>query len=217
MENADITHVVVTVDHDGNYKYRTYTMKKSKNFIFRFLLLAVFSTGASASLVTFDNLNLTPTVGNTFTVDILADFSGVGEATLGGSIDIFYDENVLSFQSFSFLSNTLSLDSFLSRTPDDQPGELEGLAFSNGTFAGISTAGIVGTITFTAISIGDFDITIADSDLLAAGGPFRDLDNNIMTVGFGSSNVVVSAVPVPAAAWFFGSALFGLFAVRRRS
>jgi hypothetical protein len=54
------------------------------------------------------------------------------------------------------------------------------------------------------------------------GGTGRDgtvasvVDEALLQYSFDGSNVSVSAVPVPAAAWLFGSALAGLTVVRRR-
>lgn len=54
-------------------------------------------------------------------------------------------------------------------------------------------------------------ITSIDGDLTDGAE-----ENNIASVTSAISSPPVSAVPIPAAAWLFGSALFGLIAIRRR-
>jgi len=191
-------------------------MKNLLGFIFRFLLLAGFSTAVSATSVTFDDLNVSANVGETFSLDVIADFTS--DPTLGGGLDIFYDETVLSFQSFSFASSsTLVTDPGFNRLPDVLSNELEGLAFGN--FAGVSTAGIVGTLSFTAIAAGNFDMILAVTDNALKGGSFISAIDftSVITPDLGISRVEVSAVPLPAAVWLFGSSILGLVVARRRS
>jgi hypothetical protein len=58
-----------------------------------------------------------------------------------------------------------------------------------------------------------FDYIIA-WDTSVAGSPIDGVDGFWSISGFGA--VVASPVPVPAAVWLFGSALFGLIGYSRR-
>jgi hypothetical protein len=62
-------------------------------------------------------------------------------------------------------------------------------------------------VTATTDGVGNFT---ASWSALVVGGPFNGVTGNWTITG------VVSAVPVPAAAWLFGSGLLGLVGVARR-
>jgi len=171
------------------------------------------SANAYAATINFSDTAISANVGDTITLDILMDFTG--DPTLGGGTDIFYDASVLSFQSFDFGTTTLALDPAFSRSPDELANELEGLAF--GSFAGLEGPGTVGTLTFQAISIGDITLTMAVTDKALKGGDFISAtDSSVQTVTFGTANISVSQIPVPAALWLFISGLLGLSALSRR-
>ena len=180
----------------------------------------LFNAGVShAATVSFGNASVTAGVNDIITIDLLMDFTD--DATLGGGTDIFFNDAVLSFQSFDFSSTTLVLDPAFSRLPDADvlAGKLEGMAFGN--FGGLSGPGVIGTLTFQAIAVGDSALTMAVTTEALKGGDFIS-DNTFgpQVVSFGSANVsVVSAVPIPAAAWLFGSGLIGLagVATKRRT
>ena len=180
----------------------------------------LFAAGVShAATVTFGNTSVTAGLNDIITIDLLMDFTD--DATLGGGTDIFFNDAVLSFLSFDFSSTTLVLDPAFGRLPDADviAGKLEGMAFGN--FGGLPGPGVIGTLTFQAIAFGDSALTMAVTTEALKGGDF--ISNNTFgpqVVNFGSANVsVVSAVPVPAAVWLFGSGLIGLagVATKRRA
>jgi len=194
-------------------------MKFIRAFLVPVFSVLLFSTAASqASTISFGSTSVTAGLTDIITDDVLMDFTD--DATLGGGTDIFFDPTILSFQSFDFSSTTLALDSAFSRLPDADvlPGKLEGMAFGN--FGGLSGPGVIGTLTFQAIAIGDSALTMAVTTEALKGGDF--ISNNTFgpqVVNFGSANVSVTAVPVPAAVWLFGSGLVGLagVATKRRT
>jgi len=178
------------------------------------------TTVSHAATITFDSTSVTGGLNDIISIDLLMDFTD--DATLGGGMDIFFNDAVLSFLSFDFGSTSLVLDPALTRLPDSDvlPGKLEGMAFGN--FGGLSGPGVVGTLTFQAIAVGNSALTMAVTTEALKGGDFIS-DNTFgpQIVGFGSANVTIntSVVPVPAAVWLLGSGLIGLagVATKRRN
>lgn len=178
------------------------------------LLMAFSLSSADAGSIYFSDPSPDLVPGAVFTLDLMADFTS--EATLGGGIDFFFDDSIIAFQSFTFATTTLSLDPDFGRLPDVLSGELEGLAFGN--FAGIGTAGRVGTFTFEALTAGSMTLTAdTTSDPLKGGAFISDVTFSEQAMTFGNVTVAVNAVPVPAAVWLFGSGLLGLVGVARRA
>lgn len=178
-----------------------------------FGILLLTATASHAATVSFSDTTASVGLNETFKVDLMMDFTG--EATVGGGMDIFFDPTALSFSTFAFGSTTLVLDPGLSRSPDLLPGKLEGLGFGN--FGGIEGPGVIGTLTFQAIAVGSSSLTLA-SDQLIVGDFISRSTFASQVVDFGSANVNVqlSAVPVPAAAWLFGSGLIALAGVVKK-
>lgn len=173
------------------------------------LMFALSSVQAASISLTPANTNVS--VGGLFNLDVSIDFSD--DATLGGGLDVLYDGTALAFQSFTFGTTTLDLDPAFSRIPDELPNKLEGLAFGN--FNGL-TVGIVGTLTFQALTAGNSLLSMAVT-IPSKGGDFVSANTfDVQSVTFNGANVNASAVPVPAAAWLFGSGLLGLVGIMRR-
>jgi len=172
------------------------------------------SSAIQAATISFDRPLITASVDEFISLDILMDFTD--EPTVGGAIDVFYNESILSFQSFDFDSTTPGLDPVFNRLPEVLSGELEGIGF--GSFSGLSGPGIVGTLTFQVIGDGSAILNMAITDNNLAGGEFTSVSAlgggekpKVLSVDFGSTEVRV--VPVPAAIWLFGSGLFALVGV----
>jgi hypothetical protein len=96
----------------------------------------------------------------------------------------------------------------------DQDGIIEAIAFGdwddedNATFAGLSFSGYVGNNSFIN-SLNELVMDADGFDIGAALGTSTDRND------FRIRSITVSAVPIPAAAWLFGSALLGVLGVRR--
>lgn len=171
------------------------------------------STNVNAASISFSSNDISVALGDTFTVSILADFTD--DATLGGGLDVFFDDSVLSFQSWSFDTTTFILDPSFNRSPDLLSSELEGIAFGN--FGGINTSGVLGTLTFEAINSGNSLLSMAvTSDPLKGGDFYSAISFGPQIVNFDTANVSVSAVPLPAAVWLFGAGLLGLAGIARK-
>ena len=184
--------------------------------LFGILLFA--ATASQAATISFGETlinTINTDLNGTFSVDLLMDFTE--DATLGGTVDILFNPDRLSFHSFHFN------DAFLPPEQDDPfvirrigpepepplPGKLVGLKF--GHLFGLVGPGVIGTLTFQAINAGSSLLTFDTVE------PFRSINtDDIQSVDFGSAIVNVSAVPVPAAAWLFGSSLIALAGVVKK-
>lgn len=114
------------------------------------LLLMAAASGASAAGVRLSPALQGASVGQTVKVDIVIDFSD--EPTVGGGIDIVYDPRVLRYESFAF-GPTFADNPEYRKLPQVSSGRLSALAF--GSFEGIRGPTVVGTLTFTVLSLGD--------------------------------------------------------------
>jgi hypothetical protein len=177
------------------------------------LAALLFCGSASAAGIRFAESALTAVAGETFSVDLLGDFTN--DATLGGGLDIGFDGTVIEFLSFDFSTATFTFDTDFTRNPDVGVGKAEGLAF--GRFAGVDGAGIIGTASFRALQAGSTTLTLGVTTDALKGGPFVSANTFAPhSVSFESSTVTISAVPLPGAAWLFGSALCAVTWRRRR-
>ncbi len=91
-----------------------------------------------------------------------------------------------------------------------------GSAPRNATTAGINyTLSGSGTHIFSGLTIGRIYTVVADisPDMFSSGTIGDNSSNSVIRVSFSDS---VTAVPVPAAAWLFGSGLIGLMGMRKR-
>lgn len=104
--------------------------------------------------------------------------------------------NLLSFDATDLLFN-------------DQSGFTAGDLHVEGFFADGSSIGI--TIDLTGVWA-TYNLPTSFSNLEAVG--FAATANEVRDLGI--DNIVVSAIPVPAAAWLFASGLLGLIAVAKR-
>ncbi len=148
-------------------------------------------------------------IGDVVTFDVVMDFSGDGERTLGGGFDIAFDTAGLAFESYQVADFG---DPFFSRPADLLDGLLESGAF--GDFGGLSGPATVASVAFTVVGVGEYDIST--SGTMGDGGPFIsaiDFTTELDVDYFGAR---VSSVPVPAAVWFMLSGLGALVGFGRR-
>ena len=172
-----------------------------------FTLACVSAQAATISLIP---LNQNVVLGNTVALQLMMDFSD--DATIGGGVDIFYDDSVLQFVSFVFDAG-LGDDPAFRRQPDVLSGELNGLGF--GDFSGLSGPSLVGTFTFDTLASGSANFSLAENDY-PVGAFYSAATYEVQLVGFQGAAIDVSAVPVPAAAWLLFSGLAMVGAVSRR-
>lgn len=103
-------------------------------------------------------------VGDTVVFDLIGNFDD--DPTLGGGVDVLFDDSVLGFDS---LVLSAIGDVTLLRNPDQFAGLLQGIAF--GDYNGIGGAGdfLIGTLSFTALGAGSSDLILSESAGIAGG------------------------------------------------
>jgi len=165
------------------------------------LLVWLIPASSGAVTVSFLPSDSVVALGDTFSVDIVADFT---DPVLGWGLDVSFDTSILALNGSPTIS-PLWTPTF---APDGDG--LAALAFSNPVSG---TGVLLATLSFDAIDFGTSDlmasVTMGD---LSEGFP-------LVTGGFDNLTVVagsVTAVPIPAAVWLFGSGLIGLIGIARR-
>ena len=157
----------------------------------------------------------TPTVaeGGTLLVDLFMDATdspGDKPGSYAGSVSVTFDDTLIDFSGFSFEPPVIQGSPAVTDL-----GDTVNLGFTN-AFGGAADSGLIGTFSFTALpgSNGNTaNFGISDPNPFGSYFNFGDV-----TVGFTPEFEGASAqvVPIPAAAWLFGSALFGLGGMARK-
>lgn len=174
------------------------------------LILGGFSLSAQAALVYLEPVSAQSSyvIGDLVALDLKIDFSD--KASIGGGVDVFFDPTGLAFTNWT--PEALGDPSFR-RSPDVQSDKLNGIAFGN--FAGLPATAKVGTLEFRVLKAGEWEVDLEANN--APAGPFYSAtDFSLLPVQFNDITVSVNAVPVPAVAWLFGSALLGFVGLSRK-
>ncbi len=191
------------------------------------VLMSVVSGAQAVSVSMSLNAILPPdpiTPSDMIELQVLMDFSD--DATLGGGFDIIFDPGLVSYVSESYITDP-ALGSDADFTRDDNPlvtdirnrveilpDRLAGAAFGN--FGGLSGPAVVASLFFIADAGGDAVFSLGDSTSASVGGFFSAVTFAEQFPVFTGTTVNISAVPVPAAVWLFGSGLVGLVGIARR-
>ncbi|MFK8014599.1 MAG: VPLPA-CTERM sorting domain-containing protein [Gammaproteobacteria bacterium] len=147
------------------------------------------------------------------TFDLMMDFSGPGETTLGGGYDVIWDANL--FGDVVWTSGELGEED-LRRDPDRVGDSLYNGGFA--AFNGLSGPDLVGSISFTVIgTVMPGKYNLSPSGTTGTAGPFVSEVDNVTILNPDFNGVVVRVVPVPAAVWFMLSGLGALIGFGRRS
>lgn len=171
--------------------------------------VAANQLGAEATLTGSQTFTTGPAVLN---YDLMGSSSANGIVFDDGHIDISFGATL--YDTIDASIDNVLFDSASNWEPDPSIGSLPigGINMSGGT---INADGTI-TIAFNGLWTGSID-TLADFDIMAAQttgiftyGPDTGL---IMLEG----ELTLTAVPIPAAAWLFGSALMGLAGLKRRN
>ena len=174
----------------------------------RYLIFIAAAMGlfgqVQAATITFDPNPKTVNLGSTFTLDIVGTgFSG----TEGGGAEFLFDETILQVNSVTI--DTGVWDTFTNDgTINNANGDVTNIAVA--AFNDPGSNFIVATVEFTAVGDGFTDLILSENPLnpWASGG-------NTINPTLTNGAVTVSAVPLPAAFWLFGSGLLGLVGMAR--
>jgi hypothetical protein len=168
---------------------------------FPVLAILVFIGNLQAATVTAFPNPAEVTLGDTFSVNILAaDFDVVLD---GGGLNIQYDPSIVQLNTA--VVDTAVWDPLLSGvngTIDNTSGNITGLYFSS--FANVTGDFSIATLEFTATALGISPLQLShyDANPFASGG-------TVTPVTLNNGSIVVSPVPLPAAGWLMLSG-FGL-------
>lgn len=150
-------------------------------------------------------------VGDLITLDLVMDFSGIGETTIGGSFDIVFDE--AAFEFVEYTGAGLGTPEFY-RDPDVQDGVLSSASF--GSFAGLTGPSLVASMSFLIDNVPPGEYIIAPAESAGLDAPFISAIDFITPIEPEFIGVQVRVIPLPAAAWLFGGALLMLTGLQRR-
>lgn len=173
-------------------------------------LTALLATNTQAATLVLQSQSSTVHVGDEFRIDVILQdaFDGTfaGDTLLAFGFNLSFDDSALSL-----LSSTVAAG-----WDDDSP--FFDVDVAGSSFPGISDDGsgadiLLGQLSFGALSAGNFTLAIN-------GNPFDDPNLGLIFLGgeapiLAETLVNVTPVPLPAIGWLFGTALFGLFRVRR--
>jgi hypothetical protein len=187
----------------------------------------LFVTGATAATVSVTPTPQSTTIGGFIEANVVADFTDVG-GTVGGSFSLTWDNTVLTLnEALSGASTDIEPFPGSIFIFDDSVVAVD--ATHNALNFTYTTCVVFGSpcnavqsifnvydLHFDAVNPGTTDIVTA---LAIGGGNWRDENEAVIPVGdiqFNPAEFTVSAVPVPAAVWLFGSGLIGLVGIARR-
>lgn len=172
-------------------------------------LMLVGSVAAQAASVGFSPDNTTVVNGATFSMDLVGTGFNSGDLD-GGGINFTYDASVVQVTSITvdtviweFFSDDGMIDNVLG----------SGIEIQFNSFQSRTGDLFFATVEFIAVDVGTSLLGLAEF----GGNPFATGGQLYPGLAFAQSgSITVSAVPVPAAAWLFASALGFAGWLRRR-
>ncbi|MFK8017492.1 MAG: hypothetical protein AB8G17_18860 [Gammaproteobacteria bacterium] len=151
--------------------------------------------------------------GDVVTFDIVADFSGPGEITIGGFFDVIFDSSLIELDDYFYTFAACGGDPCQLPQPQDIGGRLESFGF--GVFGGLTGPTAVASVSFFYVGEGNGSDTVISTDASALGGFISELDF-VTELPVDFYGVTLRQVPVPAAVWLLLGALGALRLTRRR-
>ena len=179
---------------------------------FMLFMSLVLSGQSQAATVSFNTSAQNVVTGSSFTLDVLGtDFPAI----VGGGLNLSFDASVLQVSSVSI--NTAVFEFYLGNGTEEGVlnnvlGTLTDTSFNS--FVGASGNFTIMSIGFTAVGSGSSLLQLSESSLWV----FSDVTGNAIgnQIDYSDALINVTAVPLPAAVWLFGSGLLVLARVLRR-
>ncbi|OAI11818.1 hypothetical protein A1507_19670 [Methylomonas koyamae] len=178
---------------------------------FAFAGLMASSFASQAATIGFIPDSASVTTGGTIQIKLVgSDFSN---GTFGGGLSVAWDASLLSLQSFdtSVFPGDLGLaDVGVDTVIDNNAGKLENLSVAS-FFQGAPDASFdIAVLTFKGLASGT-SLLQASLGQFSSGfdNIWTDYNNDVIGLQFAPASLNVAAVPLPGAAWLFGSVLLG--------
>lgn len=178
-------------------------------FVLGGMLTLGVSTSYAANEVYLAPVSQTVNVLDPVTLDLWMDFHE--DSTLGGGIDAFFNNAVLSYVKFEFDTTLPGWGklSGLYYLPTELPGgEINGLNFGNSD--GLAGPYKIGTFTFQAINPGMSLVTLQENDIPFGGGFWSANTYEYQNVNFSGAEVNVIPEPISAFLFLFGMGGIGI-------
>ncbi len=162
-----------------------------RNTLLATAVCTALATWGGSALAASISLQATPTsvnVGDTVSVKINMDFSD-GES-VGGGLDVTYDNTKLQYQSYS--ANTAISDTAFQRGPTENGNKLEGITAGGAGVGGsksLTGTGTIGTLIFKATAAGTATLSIGEN--AGDAGGFYDTSGNKITPTFSGGNIEI--------------------------
>jgi len=182
------------------------------NKIIQTVLFLIVAGHVNAATVSFSDSTSIVNQGDIFSLTV----QGSGFDTIsGGGLNLSFDASILQVNSvtinqtvFEFYIGGGTEEGIL----DNSFGQLLNTSFNS--FFGATGDFDIMDISFTAIGSGVSNLNLSESQLWVFADEFGGYYGDQLI--FETATVNVSAVPVPAAVWLFGSGLIGLAGFTRR-
>jgi len=186
-------------------------MKNVKKIITIISLL--FSGHISAGTIGWGASSTNVNVSDSFTVDIVG--TGFTSNVDGGGVNFAFNSSVLNVTSISINENVWNLGAGINTgTINNVSGVVSGISVN--AWDDVLGDFTMASVTFQAIGSGVSSLLISEWGInpWASGGSLLNPDFAAASVTV--AEAPISAVPVPAAVWLFGSGLIGLLGFAKR-